>query len=189
MNHLLEVKVRYNHRKRGDSPVFVNLKKDDETTVQKIQKLQENLRAIVRYYESTPKYLKGYLIDINYNDIIAKTRRISELIIRANQGHSILVDVELQAVKPPEYLYHGTGQKYVESIDRSGLMPKGRLYVHLSGDVDTAVKVGSRHGKAVVYRVSSGRMSRDGHVFYCSVNGVWLIKAVPVEYLEKEQRV
>ena len=80
MNHLLEVKVRYNHRKRGDSPVFVNLKKDDETTVQKIQKLQENLRAIVRYYESTPKYLKGYLIDINYNDIIAKTRRISELL-------------------------------------------------------------------------------------------------------------
>ena len=110
-------------------------------------------------------------------------------LIRANQGHSILVDVELQAVKPPEYLYHGTGQKYVESIERSGLMPKGRLYVHLSGDVDTAVKVGSRHGKAVVYRVSSGRMSRDGHVFYCSVNGVWLIKAVPVEYLEKEQMV
>ncbi len=73
MNHLLEVKVRYNHRKRGDSPVFVNLKKDDETTVQKIQKLQENLRAIVRYYESTPKYLKGYLIDINYNDIIANS--------------------------------------------------------------------------------------------------------------------
>ena len=110
-------------------------------------------------------------------------------LIRANQGHSVPVDVELPVAVPPEYLYHGTGQKYVESIDRSGLMPKGRLYVHLSGDVDTAVKVGSRHGKAVVYRVSSGRMRRDGHVFYCSVNGVWLIKAVPVEYLEKEQRV
>lgn len=65
MNNLLEVKVRFDHRKRGDSPVFVNLRKDRETTVQKIQKLQDNLRAIMRYYESTPKYLKGYLIDVN----------------------------------------------------------------------------------------------------------------------------
>lgn len=105
--------------------------------------------------------------------------------IRANQGHSVPVDVELPVAEPPEYLYHGTGQKYVESIDRTGLAPRGRLYVHLSGDVDTAVKVGSRHGEPVVYRVSSGRMKRDGQVFYRSVNGVWLVKAVPVEYLEK----
>lgn len=80
MNHLLEVKLRYDHRKRGDIPVPVNLKKGGETTVQKIQKLQENLRAIVRYYESTPKYLQGYLIDVNYNDIIAKSKRICELL-------------------------------------------------------------------------------------------------------------
>ena len=80
MNHLLEVKVRYDHGKRSDAPIFVNLKKDGETTIRKIQQLQENLRAIVRYYESTPKYLKGYLIDVNYNDIIAKSKRISELL-------------------------------------------------------------------------------------------------------------
>lgn len=110
-------------------------------------------------------------------------------LIRANQGHSIPVDVELPVAKPPEYLYHGTGRKYVESIERSGLMPKGRLYVHLSGDTDTAVKVGSRHGEPVVYRVSSGRMQKAGHVFYRSVNGVWLIKAVPVEYLERVEIV
>ena len=110
-------------------------------------------------------------------------------LIRANQGHSIPVDVELPVVKPPEYLYHGTGQKYVESIDRSGLIPKGRLYVHLSGDVDTAVNVGRRHGKPVVYRVDCKRMWKDGHVFYRSVNGVWLIKAVPVEYLELMSRM
>ena len=79
MNNLLEVKVRYNHGKRGNGNFFVNLKKDGETTVQKIEKIQENLKAIVRYYESTPKYLKGYLIDVNYNDIIAKSKRISEL--------------------------------------------------------------------------------------------------------------
>ena len=106
-------------------------------------------------------------------------------LIRANQGHSIPVDVELQVVKPPEYLYHGTGQKYVESIDRTGLLPKSRLYVHLSSERETAVKVGSRHGKPVVYRVKSGQMQADGRVFYRSVNGVWLTKQVPAEYLEK----
>lgn len=109
--------------------------------------------------------------------------------IRANQGHSVPVDVELPVTEPPEYLYHGTGQKYVESIGRTGLEPRGRLYVHLSGDADTAAKVGGRHGKPVVYRVSSGRMGRDGHVFYRSVNGVWLVKAVPVEYLEKRTEI
>lgn len=80
MNNLLEVKVRYNHGKRTGGPIAVNLRKDGETTTRKIQQLQENLKAIVRYYESTPKYLKGYLIDVNYNDIIAKSKRISELL-------------------------------------------------------------------------------------------------------------
>jgi len=108
-------------------------------------------------------------------------------LIRANQGHSIPVDVELPVVTPPEYLYHGTGQKYRESIDRKGLLSKSRLYVHLSGDIDTAVNVGRRHGQPVVYRVNSGRMQEDGFVFYRSVNGVWLTKAVPLEYLEKLQ--
>ncbi len=106
-------------------------------------------------------------------------------LIRANQGHSIPVDVELPVTEPPEILWHGTGQKYVESIDRKGLLPKGRLYVHLSKDTETAVKVGSRHGKPVVYRVKSAEMAADGYLFYRSVNGVWLTKEVPVQYLEK----
>lgn len=106
-------------------------------------------------------------------------------LIRANQGHSIPVDVELPVTAPPEYLYHGTGQKYVESIDQIGLIPKSRLYVHLSAEVETAVTVGRRHGKPVVYRVKSGRMQKDGYAFYLSVNGVWLTKEVPVKYLEK----
>lgn len=79
-------------------------------------------------------------------------------LIRANQGHSVPVDVELPVAMPQECLYHGTGQKYVESIDRTGLSPKSRLYVHLFGDMATAVKIGSRHGKPVVYRVESGRI-------------------------------
>lgn len=106
-------------------------------------------------------------------------------LIRANQGHSIPVDVELEEVDPPEVLYHGTAVKYEESIDREGLIPKSRLYVHLSGDEATAHKVGMRHGKPIIYRIMSGKMNRDGYTFYRSVNGVWLTKAVPVEYMKK----
>lgn len=106
-------------------------------------------------------------------------------LIRANQGHSIPVDVELEDVCPPEVLYHGTGEKYTSSIDKQGLIPKSRLYVHLSDDEETARKVGQRHGKSVVYKVRTGEMHRDGILFYRSVNGVWLTKAVPVKYLER----
>ena len=106
-------------------------------------------------------------------------------LIRANQGHSIPVDVELDEKEPPEVLYHGTGEKYVPSIDRQGLIPKSRLYVHLSRDEETAVKVGTRHGKPVIYKVKSGEMYRDGYKFFCSANGVWLTKEVPVKYLSK----
>ena len=106
-------------------------------------------------------------------------------LIRANQGHSIYVDVELEEAVPPAVLYHGTGEKYVESIDRQGLIPKSRLYVHLSGDLETAVKVGSRHGKPVVYTVDCARMVRDGFKFYLSANHVWLTNVVPREYLGK----
>ena len=110
-------------------------------------------------------------------------------LIRANQGHSIPVDVELEIIAPPEILYHGTGEKYTASIDEQGLIPKSRLYVHLSGDIETAKKVGSRHGKPVIYTVKSGDMHRDGIVFYRSVNGVWLTKAVPTKYLEKKDEI
>lgn len=107
-------------------------------------------------------------------------------LIRANQGHSIPVDVELDEVKPLEELWHGTGEKYVLSIDRQGLIPKSRLYVHLSKDEETAVKVGKRHGKPVLYIVKAGKMYRDGYKFYLSKNGVWLTKEVPVKYLTKQ---
>ena len=105
--------------------------------------------------------------------------------IRANQGHSVHVDVELARKEPPEYLFHGTGQKYTAFIDRQGLLPRGRLYVHLSSDTETAKKVGARHGTPVIYRVASGKMARDGFAFFLSVNQVWLTPIVPAEYLEK----
>ena len=106
-------------------------------------------------------------------------------LIRANQGHSIPVDVELERRTPPDMLWHGTGEKYVTYIERQGLLPKSRLYVHLSADYDTAIKVGSRHGRPVVYEVNAGAMAADGYDFYLSANGVWLTKRVPVRYLKK----
>ena len=108
--------------------------------------------------------------------------------IRANQGHSVAVDVELQALPPPETLFHGTGEKYTASIDREGLRPKERLYVHLSSDAETAVTVGRRHGQPVAYTVAAGQMARDGYAFYRSANGVWLTKRVPAAYLAKSGR-
>lgn len=105
--------------------------------------------------------------------------------IRANQGHSVNVDVELKKAVPPETLFHGTGEKFVSSIKSEGLKPKSRLYVHLSKDRETAVKVGSRHGKPVVFEVNSGEMSRCGFEFFLSENDVWLTKIVPAEYLRE----
>lgn len=104
-------------------------------------------------------------------------------LIRANQGHSIKVDVELEEAVPTRCLYHGTGMKYVSSINTYGLQPQSRLYVHLSSDVDTAFNVGSRHGVPVVYQIDAERMTADGFKFYKSKNGVWLAHDVPPKYL------
>lgn len=105
--------------------------------------------------------------------------------IRANQGHSIPVDVELKEAIPPDILWHGTADKYIESIDKNGLIPKTRLYVHLSKDIETATSVGKRHGNLVLYKVDCKKMVEDGYKFYISVNNVWLTKEVPAQYLKK----
>lgn len=104
--------------------------------------------------------------------------------IRANQGHSVNVDVELKETLPPEILWHGTAERFIDSINSQGLIPKGRLYVHLSSEVSTARIVGSRHGKPAIYKVNCAKMVQDGYKFYLSENKVWLTKAVPAEYLE-----
>jgi putative RNA 2'-phosphotransferase len=103
--------------------------------------------------------------------------------IRANQGHSALVDLELQPVHPPAVLYHGTGRGNLASILQSGLKKMGRHHVHLSPDTATATKVGARRGAPVVLAVDAAAMQRDGFTFYCSANGVWLVDHVPAQYL------
>lgn len=106
-------------------------------------------------------------------------------LIRANQGHSIPVDVELAELEPPEVLYHGTAEKFGASINAQGLLKMSRLYVHLSSDVETAEKVGRRHGKPKIFLVESLRMFNDGYKFFRSVNGVWLTEHVHAKYLKE----
>ena len=106
-------------------------------------------------------------------------------LIRANQGHSVEVDLQLEEREPPETLYHGTVERFLPSILKEGLVRGKRHHVHLSKDVETARKVGARRGKPVILKVDAGRMHRDGHKFLLSANGVWLTDAVPPSYLSK----
>jgi putative RNA 2'-phosphotransferase len=103
--------------------------------------------------------------------------------IRANQGHSVEVDLQLEEWEPPEVLYHGTVEKFLPSILDGGLDKGKRHHVHLSKDLETARRVGARRGEPVVLKIDAGRMHRDGHRFFLSANGVWLTEFVPPSYL------
>jgi len=104
-------------------------------------------------------------------------------LIRANQGHSVEIDLQLEPAVPPDVLYHGTGHGAVESIMQCGLCKMSRHHVHLSEDIETARKVGTRHGRPVVFAVDAAAMYEAGYKFYRSDNGVWLVDRVPPEYL------
>ena len=105
--------------------------------------------------------------------------------IRACQGHSIPgVLVEMEQPEPPEYLFHGTATRFLNTIMKEGLRPMSRQWVHLSKDYETAVNVGSRHGAPIVLRVNAQQLVADGYQLYRSLNGVWQIKDVPAQYLE-----
>lgn len=103
--------------------------------------------------------------------------------IRANQGHSVAVDLEYIPIQPPRVLYHGTAESFLPSIREKGLLKGERHHVHLSGDPKTARQVGKRHGKPVVLQVRSRKMVEDGYIFYQSANRVWLTDWVPPQYL------
>ena len=103
--------------------------------------------------------------------------------IRANQGHSIQVDTELKETTPPDILYHGTAIKNLEAIKKDGLRKMNRQHVHLSQDIETAKRVGSRHGKPVILKVQCQAMLDAGHIFYLSENGVWLTDDIPVGFI------
>ncbi len=102
--------------------------------------------------------------------------------IRANQGHSVQVDVKLREVEPPRYLYHGTASRFLPAIQAEGIRKMSRQYVHLSGDFETAMAVGKRHGIPVVITIDAEAMAQDGVTFYRSENGVWLCEHVDPKY-------
>ncbi|MCI4667694.1 MAG: RNA 2'-phosphotransferase [Bacteroidia bacterium] len=104
-------------------------------------------------------------------------------LIRASQGHSVDIKLGYEAIAPPETLFHGTATRFLESIREKGLIKGNRHHVHLSAELDTASKVGARHGKLVVLKVRSADMAKEGFEFYRSENGVWLTDHVPVEFL------
>lgn len=104
--------------------------------------------------------------------------------IRAHQGHSVAVDLNLARAVPPDVLFHGTASRFIASIRAQGLVRGSRHHVHLSANEATARTVGARHGTPVVLRVDAGRMHAEGFVFFQSENGVWLVDEVPVTYLE-----
>ena len=99
--------------------------------------------------------------------------------VRANQGHSVVVDVELQPVSPPQFLFHGTVARFLEAIQASGLSKMQRQHVHLSATTGTALRVGAPRGQPILLQVAAGKMHEDGYVFFRSKNGVWLTDNVP----------
>lgn len=128
---------------------------------------------------------------IELNEVVANNdkQRFSfdstSTLIRANQGHSVEIDLQLEPTIPPDVLYHGTGQGSVNAILQQGLRKMSRHHVHLSTDVTTAKKVGARHGVSVVFQIDAVAMHEQSYTFYCSENGVWLVDHVPPEYLQQ----
>lgn len=105
--------------------------------------------------------------------------------IRANQGHSIDINLALIPQKPPEFLYHGTAQSNIDSIFEKGIEKRNRKHVHLSQDIETATKVGMRHGKPIILTINTEKMFNDGIEFYLSENNVWLTDFVDIQYISK----
>ena len=110
-----------------------------------------------------------------YNDVKSK--------IRANQGHSIKIDIDLESVEPPSLLYHGTAKRNIDSILEKGIDKRNRQHVHLSNEIETAKNVGSRHGKPIIIIIDASQMHRDGIKFYLLKNKVWLTEFVDAKYI------
>ncbi len=107
--------------------------------------------------------------------------------IRANQGHSVKVELGYEPAEPPEILYHGTVERFLPSIRKQGLLKGERHHVHLSPDETTAIKVGTRRGEAIILKIEARKMHRSGYAFYRSTNNVWLTDHVPPEYINERE--
>jgi putative RNA 2'-phosphotransferase len=123
------------------------------------------------------------------DEVVAKNDKQRFIIennkIRANQGHSIDVDLEFKTIEPPSVLYHGTATRFLDSIMKIGLTKQKRQQVHLSQEIKTAIAVGKRHGKVALLKIDAEKMFEKGYEFYLSENGVWLTDNVPLEYIDE----
>ena len=144
-----------------------------------INSLLEKMKG--RGFELTPDQLNKV---VEGNDKRRFSFSADMLSIRANQGHSINVDLDLEERTPPDELYHGTAEKNLSSIQNHGLIKGIRHHVHLSPDKMTAKKVGQRYGKPVILKVDAQKMHGEGLKFYISENGVWLTETVPAQFIE-----
>lgn len=134
--------------------------------------------------------LAGRVVDLKLLEHVVETNEKKRFAfngdkskIRANQGHSIVIDHGFRPKAPPMLLYHGTTDKFLDSILQNGLARKNRHHVHLSEDIETAKNVGQRHGKPVVLKIDAAQMQKEKFLFYQSENGVWLTDAVPPRFL------
>lgn len=137
----------------------------------------------------------GKHIDFETLEVILETnnkKRFSfnedKSLIRANQGHSIEIDLGYKNCIPPKILFHGTGAKYVDNIYKTGIKKKNRHHVHLSKDIETALSVGQRHGKPVIFEIFAEEMAKEGFEFFESENGVWLTDEIPVTFIRKIEK-
>jgi len=144
--------------------------------------VDELLQAVNRHGISvTPDQLKHVVAT---NDKKRFTFSDDGRCIRASQGHSIEVDLQYEPQFPPELLYHGTATRFLDSIREQGLKRMERHHVHLSAETKLTVQVGARHGKPALLVIRTGEMSRAGHVFFLSANGVWLVDQVPPQFIQ-----
>ena len=134
--------------------------------------------------------VKGIIVDREIINTVVETNdkkrfafNADKTLIRASQGHSIEVELNLPEAVPPDILYHGTTEKYLENIFKEGLRSQSRQHVHLSITIETAKSVGSRHGKPVILSINALAMHQAGFKFYLSENKVWLTDSVPAEYI------
>lgn len=161
-------------------PEVIGLKLDESgwvETTELLDKLAQNNKKI------TLESLKEVVAN---NDKKRFAFNVDQTKIRASQGHSIEINLGYTVVEPPAILFHGTATRFIDSIKKKGLMKGNRHQVHLSKNLETATKVGSRHGKVIVIKVKALEMHKAGFEFFVSENKVWLTDYVPVKYLEFE---
>lgn len=145
----------------------------------------DELISKVNSYKNYPELTKDILDEVvatNEKKRFAYSK--DGLMIRASQGHSIEIDLALMPKEPPEYLYHGTAEKYVDNIKKSGLLRMNRQHVHMNDNPSMSEKVGARHGTPKVLRINANEMYLDGENFYLSENNVWLTDYIDPKYID-----